>query len=105
MLTTDTLPRGAGKLNKSGLKRPPLTEWQNTARPGTPDPPTCILTARQLEVLLLFCEGWVAKEISSRLGIVTKTVDHHREQIFKRTGLHNLPLLTRWIIRHGLIKP
>jgi DNA-binding NarL/FixJ family response regulator len=66
--------------------------------------PTEQLTERQLEILKLIAQGLSAKEIAFQLGLSSKTVDVHRARIMERLQLADVASLTRYAIRHGLVK-
>ncbi len=53
------------------------------------------LTDRQRAVLTLAVQGLTNKEIAARLGISTRTVEHHRAWVMERTGAKNLAHLIR----------
>ncbi|HEU4990258.1 MAG: response regulator transcription factor [Gemmatimonadota bacterium] len=61
------------------------------------------LSPRQLEVLRLVAEGHTTREIAERLGISDKTVETHRGEIMKRTGIHDAVSLVRYAVRMGLV--
>jgi DNA-binding NarL/FixJ family response regulator len=61
------------------------------------------LTARQREVLRLVAEGNSTKQVASRLGLSTKTVEAHRGAIMQRLGIRDLPSLVRLALKAGLI--
>ncbi len=61
------------------------------------------LSPRQLEVLRLVAEGQTTREIARRLGISDKTVETHRGEIMKRTGIHDAVTLVRYAVRLGLV--
>ncbi len=61
------------------------------------------LTARQREVLRLVAEGNSTKQVASRLGLSTKTVEAHRGAIMQRLGVRDLPSLVRLALKAGLI--
>jgi DNA-binding NarL/FixJ family response regulator len=61
------------------------------------------LTSRQREVLQLIAEGHSSKQIAQILNSSLKTVDSHRTNIMERLGIHNVPGLVRYAIRHGLV--
>ena len=67
--------------------------------------PPVVLSKRELQVLLLICDGLTGKEIAQRLGISPKTVEFHRAGICKRLGLKTTAHLVRYAIRMGLIEP
>ena len=60
------------------------------------------LTLRQREALQLLAEGRVRKEIAKTLGVSVKTVEFHRQQIYRKLGLHTHAELTAYAIRHGI---
>jgi DNA-binding NarL/FixJ family response regulator len=61
------------------------------------------LSPRQLQVLGLVSQGLTTKQVAERLGISDKTVETHRGEIMKRTGLHDVVSLVRFAIRLGLV--
>jgi DNA-binding NarL/FixJ family response regulator len=61
------------------------------------------LTKRELEVLKLVAEGSGNKWIASELRRSIKTVDHHRENIMKKLGIHEVAGLTRHALAIGLL--
>jgi DNA-binding NarL/FixJ family response regulator len=61
------------------------------------------LTPRQREVLRLVAEGNSTKQVASRLGLSTKTVEAHRGAIMQRLGIRDLPSLVRFALKAGLI--
>jgi len=61
------------------------------------------LTPRELEVLRLVAQGSGNKWIASELHRSIKTVDHHRENIMKKLGIHEVAGLTRYAICLGLM--
>ncbi|WP_297163559.1 response regulator transcription factor [Thermogemmatispora sp.] len=64
-----------------------------------------VLSPRELEVLTLVAEGYTSQEIANRLVLSVKTVQAHRANIMEKLGLHDIPHLVRFAIRHGLISP
>jgi len=62
-----------------------------------------ILTKRQIEVLTLLATGLSVREIASKTGLSTKTLDSHRRHIQKRLDIHTTADLTRLAIREGLV--
>jgi DNA-binding NarL/FixJ family response regulator len=61
------------------------------------------LTSRQREILQLVSEGSSSKQIAGLLNTSVKTIDSHRTNIMERLGVHNVPGLVRYAIRHGLV--
>ena len=68
------------------------------------DAPEEQLTTRQLEILTLIAEGCTSRDIGTRLGLSHKTVDVHRLRIMDRLGIRDVASLTRYAMRHRLIK-
>jgi DNA-binding NarL/FixJ family response regulator len=61
------------------------------------------LTAREMEVLRMVAAGSGNKWIASELHRSIKTVDHHRENIMKKLGIHEVAGLTRHALSIGLL--
>ncbi len=61
------------------------------------------LTSREVEVLRLLARGLSNKEIAARLVISRKTVSHHVEHIYAKTGTPNRALACLFAARHGLV--
>jgi two-component system NarL family response regulator len=62
------------------------------------------LGSREEEVLRLIAQGHKSKDISCLLHIAPSTVDVHRRNIKRKTGLHKIADLTRYAIQSRLIK-
>lgn len=62
------------------------------------------LSPRERDVLRYVAEGFSSKEIGARLGISVRTVENHRRNIFRRTGLRSVAQLTLHAARLGLIE-
>ena len=63
------------------------------------------LTAREREIIQLLAEGYVNKDIATRLNISVKTAETHRTNIMRKIDVHSLPDLTRFAIRNHLVEP
>jgi DNA-binding NarL/FixJ family response regulator len=61
------------------------------------------LSARQLEVLQLICDGLSNPVIAAQLGISVNTVNAHRAGIMKTLGLHRAAELVAYAVRHRLV--
>ncbi|HEV8539084.1 MAG TPA: response regulator transcription factor [Bacteroidota bacterium] len=61
-----------------------------------------LLTPKEREVLQLVAEGHATKEIAYRLGVSTKTIEHHRQHVMDKLDIHTIAELTRFAIREGL---
>lgn len=54
-----------------------------------------LLTPREREVLELLVEGLPSKLVAYRLGISTRTAEHHRAAVMKKIGARTLSHLVR----------
>lgn len=54
---------------------------------------TSTLTKRELEVTDLLCEGLVNKEVADRLNISIKTVEKHRQSVYRKLDVHHFVAL------------
>jgi len=75
---------------------------QASAAERPPVSPLQMLTAREQEVLRLLADGKRVKEIAHGLGISTKTVESHRQNIMDKLEIHSTIELTRYALREGL---
>lgn len=66
--------------------------------------PQVKITKREREVMVLCCEGMLAKEIADRLNISQRTVETHKTNIFKKLGINNTVELVRYAQMTGLIQ-
>ena len=62
------------------------------------------LTPREAEVLQLIAEGETNKQIAANLGISSKTVEKHRQQVMNKLKIHDVAGLTRYALSKGIIK-
>jgi DNA-binding NarL/FixJ family response regulator len=61
------------------------------------------LTTRQREIVELLARGRTSAEVAASLGISTKTVETHKNNIHLRTHCHTMAHLVRYAIRNGII--
>jgi HD-GYP domain-containing protein (c-di-GMP phosphodiesterase class II) len=61
------------------------------------------LTSREVEVLRLLARGLSNRQIAERLVISRKTVSHHLEHIYAKTGTTNRALASLFAANHALI--
>jgi DNA-binding NarL/FixJ family response regulator len=85
-------------------KRLPKRDHKPTDHSGLPRLRKEGLTSRELEVLQLVAEGNPNKITAAELGICTKTVEKHRENLTKKLGIHDTAGLTRYAIAAGIIE-
>ena len=62
------------------------------------------LTQREMQVMLMIVKGESNKLISTKLCLSPKTTSTYRYRLFEKLGVENNVELTRFAIRHGLIK-
>ncbi len=61
------------------------------------------LTPRELEIIKLYAQGKNKFEIADILCISPKTVETHKNNIFKKLGLHSIADLVRFAHENGLV--
>ena len=74
-------------------------------RPASPARERTGLTARELEVLQLICQGLSNRGIAARLTLSVNTVAVHRANIMNTLGVHKTAELVAYAIRNGLVNP
>lgn len=62
------------------------------------------LTRRQRQLLELIARGWTSAQIAAELHISTATAVSHRRDLMRKLKLHNAADVTRFAIRHGLVR-
>lgn len=63
------------------------------------------LTSREQEIVRLIAEGLSSEDIANQLFISRRTVETHRKNILRKTGVSNVVGLVRYAYDTGLIKP
>jgi len=61
------------------------------------------LSGRELEILLLVCQGFSNQEIGEKLNISRRTVEKHRANILGKTNCKNTASLVMYAIKNQLI--
>lgn len=64
----------------------------------------CGFTGRESEIVGLCAQGLSGKEIASRLNISLKTVEAHKNNIFRKLGINNSVELVRYALKYGIVK-
>lgn len=59
------------------------------------------LTIRQEQVLRMIADGKTTRQMASALGLSAKTIESHRVMLMNRIGVHHIPGLVRYALRHG----
>lgn len=62
-----------------------------------------LFTNRELEIIKYCAEGLYAKEIAKQLNISTRTVETHKNNIFKKLGFSSSVELVKYAFEHSLI--
>jgi DNA-binding NarL/FixJ family response regulator len=62
------------------------------------------LSARELEVLQLICDGLSNREIAAALDLSVNTISVHRTNIMTALGVHKAAELVVYALQHGLVK-
>jgi RNA polymerase sigma factor (sigma-70 family) len=60
------------------------------------------LPPRKKEILKLIAESYSTKEIATKLGLSTKTVEAHRLQLMNKLGIYDIAGLVKFALRIGL---
>jgi two-component system response regulator NreC len=64
--------------------------------------PHAVLTSREIEILKLYVEGLINKEISDKLDISIRTVETHKNHIMRKLGLKSTVELVKFAIRNKI---
>lgn len=66
--------------------------------------PEVRITRREREIMVLCCQGLLAKEIADRLNISQRTVETHKTNLYKKLGINNNVELIRYAQAVGAIQ-
>jgi DNA-binding NarL/FixJ family response regulator len=66
------------------------------------DKPSEQLTAREIEVMKLYVEGMINKEISDKLDISIRTVETHKNHIMRKLGLRSTVEMVKYAIKNKI---
>lgn len=61
------------------------------------------LSKREIEILVMFAEGYINKEIADKLFISIRTVESHKNHIMQKLNLKTQVELVKYAIRHNFI--
>jgi DNA-binding CsgD family transcriptional regulator len=64
-----------------------------------------LLTPRELEILRLIAAGKLTREIAVALGVTIKTVENHKQRLFRKLDVQNQAHAVSIAIRRGLLTP
>lgn len=62
-----------------------------------------IFTDRELDIVRLCSKGLSVKQIADALNISTRTVETHKNNIFKKLGFNSTGELINWVFEHGIV--
>jgi DNA-binding NarL/FixJ family response regulator len=84
---------------------PKSTQTYNPDEPRSPDGkiPLERLTLSEQKVLALVCKGMSNKEVASHLGLSTRTIEFHRNNIMSKLQITAFSDLVRYAVRHGIV--
>ena len=66
--------------------------------PGNP------LSARECQVVVMFCDGRGIREVAFQLGISHHTAGEHLKRVYRKLGFTSQIHLVRYAIRTGMIE-
>lgn len=81
----------------------PVLGARIAAEPADEGPPDQ-LTPRESEVLGLLAQGYMNPEIAEQLVLSVRTIETHRANIQRKTGIHNRAELISYALEHGLVE-
>jgi DNA-binding NarL/FixJ family response regulator len=67
--------------------------------------PFDLLSRREMEISLLFCQGLRAEDIARRLSLSGKTVATHKYRLMDKLGIKDTVALARMAAQHGVTEP
>lgn len=73
-----------------------------SVKPGEGGSPLAVLTDREHEVFLMIGQGMPAREIAAKLGLSSKTIDAHRENIKAKLGFKTGQELLRYAMQYTI---
>lgn len=65
--------------------------------------PAATLTEREQEVLRGFCKGMTSFEIANALCISQRTVENHKQHIFRKCGINNTVEMMIYALKSGIV--
>ncbi|MDQ2676001.1 MAG: response regulator transcription factor [Actinomycetota bacterium] len=74
------------------------------AEPDAPDGPPDELTPREVEILGLIALGFMNPEIADKLVLSVRTVETHRSNIQRKTGMSTRAELIAYALEHNLVE-
>lgn len=107
----ETLVKCIKQIHQTGKRvfDPAIREWLRKEPTGLVlenCPQACaldLLTARELQVLILLAEGRSVKSCAQHLELAESTIDNHKARLMKKLDVHKIVELSHLAIREGLI--
>ena len=78
---------------------------QQMALGGKGNSPFDMLSRREMEISLMFCQGMRAEDIARKLSLSGKTVATHKYRLFDKLGIKDTVALARMAAQHGVTAP
>lgn len=78
---------------------------QRMALDGNSQSPFDRLSPREIEVSLLFCQGWRAEDMARKLCVSSKTIATHKYRILDKLGIQDTIALARMAAQYGISEP
>lgn len=78
---------------------------QKMALCGADESPFDRLSPREVEVSLLFCQGWRAEDMARKLCVSSKTIATHKYRILDKLGIQDTIALARMAAQYGITEP
>lgn len=75
---------------------------QRLALGNAAESPFDLLSKREMEISLMFCQGLRAEDIARRLSLSGKTIATHKYRLFDKLGIHDTVALARLAALHGV---
>jgi DNA-binding NarL/FixJ family response regulator len=99
----DSLPelRVALKAVAEGARH--LSPWASRLMPSKIDDAVKHLSPTERAVLHMIAQGLHSKQIAAALCITEKAVEHQRQHLRDKLGLHDAVSLTRYVIESGMV--
>ena len=63
-----------------------------------------LFTGRELDIVRLCAKGQSVKQIAETLSISSRTVETHKNNIFKKLGFSSTFELMNWVFEHGIVR-
>lgn len=81
-----------------------IRDDQAPPAPAAPPAEAELLTARERDVLIRVARGLTNKQAAAELGISTRTVETHRDNLMRKLGIRTVAGLTKFALDAGLLE-